>query len=163
MFFRDMQSTASVIECAAGKKEAKVKILLGILFLLHGLISAMQAKGTFNPTRNRPNPDWIGWWRVSFGTSWLIKDTAVKNGLGTVFGFLWIAAGALLFAAGLSLLGIIIPNSLWRTLAGTGASVSLVILFIYVHPFYGIGILANLAILIVLLWMKWPTPVTLGF
>jgi len=46
-----------------------VKMLLGILFLLHGLISAMQAKGTFRPTVNRPNPDWIGW-RPSF-RSWI--------------------------------------------------------------------------------------------
>jgi len=139
-----------------------VKILLGILFLLHGVISAMQAKGTFNPTANKPNPDWLGWWPVPFGASWLLKDAAEKRSIGTVFGILWIVAGVVLFAAGLSLLGVIVPNNLWRTLAGIGASISLVILFIYMHPFYGIGILANLAILIVLLWIQWPKPETLG-
>jgi len=40
--------------------------------------------------------------------------------------------------------------------------VSLVVLVVYAHPLYAIGIAADLAILLVLLWAQWPSVETLG-
>jgi hypothetical protein len=33
---------------------------------------------------------------------------------------------------------------------------------LYVHPLYAVGIGANIAILVFLLWIKWPSPTILG-
>jgi hypothetical protein len=43
-----------------------------------------------------------------------------------------------------------------------GAVISLLLFIIYAHPLYAIGIGANLAILLVLLWAKWPSFEVLG-
>ena len=49
-----------------------------------------------------------------------------------------------------------------RLLAGLGAVISLVLFVFYVHPLYAVGIGANIAILVSLLWLKWPSPDVLG-
>jgi hypothetical protein len=59
-------------------------------------------------------------------------------------------------------LGFIIPSPWWRVLAGVGAAVSMVLLIVYAHPLLIVGIGANLAILIVLLWIGWPSAAVLG-
>jgi hypothetical protein len=100
---------------------------------------------------------------VNLGQSWLLKYFgSVTPLLGVLVGVLWISAGVCLVAAALGLFGVIIPTNLWRLLAGIGAGISLVLFVFYVHPLYAIGVGANIAILLVLLWAKWPTPVTLG-
>jgi hypothetical protein len=137
-----------------------MKTLLVILVFLHGLITTMQSKGSFNPKANNANPKWLSWWPTSLGQSWLVPQTKL---LGLVVGFFWIVSGIAILAAGLSLLGIIIPIQWWRMLIGIGASIALILLILYAHPLYVIGILANLGILIVLLWIKWPKPITLGY
>jgi hypothetical protein len=67
-----------------------------------------------------------------------------------------LVGGIALVAAGLGFLGMPVPSSWWAPLAIAGAMLSLSMLFIYLHPLYAIGIAANLAILIVLLWTRWP-------
>jgi hypothetical protein len=44
---------------------------------------------------------------------------------------------------------------LWRSLALIGVAISLVMLAIYLHPFYGIGIIASVVLLAALLWKQW--------
>jgi hypothetical protein len=45
----------------------------------------------------------------------------------------------------------LVPAEWWRILARTGAILSLIMLVLYLHPFYGIGFGANILLLIVLL------------
>jgi hypothetical protein len=47
-------------------------------------------------------------------------------------------------------------------LALTGAVISLVMLIIYLHPFYGIGIGASIVLLAALVWEQWPLLDRLG-
>ena len=46
--------------------------------------------------------------------------------------------------------------------AGVGAGLSLLLFVPYAHPLYAVGIGADLAIIIALLWLKWPGAGTLG-
>lgn len=135
-----------------------MKILVSILLVLHGLITSLQASGNFSPKTEIRNPDWLGWWPVPLGRSWLLvrlgSDTSAVK---IVLGLLWLIAGLMLLAAGSGLLNFIIPSHLWRIFAGIGASLSLILLAIYLHPFFIIGIMANFAILISLLWIGWPS------
>jgi hypothetical protein len=140
-----------------------LRILVSVLLVIHGLITASQSTGSFNPTGGAPNPQWVSWWPVSMGQSWLLARLGLERSpLGTILGVSWLIAGACLLAAGLGLFGFLVPTSWWRLLAGLGAVTSLVLFIFYVHPLYAVGIGANIAILVSLLWLKWPSPDVLG-
>jgi hypothetical protein len=53
--------------------------------------------------------------------------------------------------SGPGVIGFVVPAIWWRSLAVTGAVLSLVMLAIYLHPFYGIGIGACIVLLAALL------------
>lgn len=140
-----------------------MRITVALLLLVHGLITTAQAGSGFNHSEGVANPSWLSWWPVNPGQSWLLKLLGLtKPILGTLAGILWIIAGLCLISAALGLFGFIIPTNSWRLLAGLGAAISLVLFMFYAHPLYVVGIGANLAILLVLLWAKWPTPEMLG-
>lgn len=140
-----------------------MRILVAILLLIHGLITMAQSGTGFSSSGGAANPRWLNWWPTNLGQSWLIKVGGTPKPLfGTLTGMFWIAAGLCLVAAALGLLGVIIPTHLWRVLAGIGAVLSLVVFVFYAHPLYAAGIAANLAILLILLWMKWPSIAQLG-
>jgi hypothetical protein len=140
-----------------------MKIFIIVLLIIHGLITGMQSGGSFNPTGGTPNPKWVSWWPTPLGQSWLLARFGIEKSLfGSLAGVLWIIAAACLIAAALGLAGFIVPISWWRALAGAGAIISLFLFILYVHPLYAIGIGANLAILLVLLWARWPSASVLG-
>jgi hypothetical protein len=140
-----------------------MRIIVSILLVVHGLITASQASGSFNPSGGVANPAWLTWWPGALGQSWLLARLGLERSFfGTLAGVLWLIAGACLIAAGLGLFGFVVPTPLWRILAGAGATISLFLLVLYVHPLYAVGIGANIAILVFLLWIKWPSPTILG-
>ena len=140
-----------------------MRIIVSILLLVHGLITSVQAGTGFSPSEGVANPSWLSWWPVNLGQSWFLKHFGLTQPvLGTLAGILWIIAGISLIAASLGLFGFIIPTSLWRFLAGLGAGIPLVLFVFYAHPMYAVGIGANLAVLLFLLWAKWLTPEMLG-
>ena len=67
-------------------------------------------------------------------------------------GSIWLVAGITLLAAGLGAFGLVVPHTWWRSLALIGAVISLVMLTVYFHPLFGIGIGASIVLLIALLW-----------
>jgi hypothetical protein len=140
-----------------------MRIVVAIALLLHGLITALQSKGNFTLTEGTPDPPWLHWWPVSLGKSWILPIFGLeKPPISFFFGVLWLVAGSFLVSASLGLFGFLIPSAWWRLLAGIGAVLSLVIFIFYAHPLFIVGISANLAILLVLLLLKWPSPEVLG-
>lgn len=135
-----------------------MQTLIAALLILHGLIVAAQSSGSFKPPAGGlQNPTWVAWWPTNLGRSWLLSSLGLERiPFTTVVLLLNLAGGIAIIAAGLSLLGIVIPASSWGTLAVVGAAISLFMLVVYLHPLYTVGIGANLAILIALLWMRWP-------
>jgi hypothetical protein len=140
-----------------------MRIVVCILLLIHGLITMAQYRTGFNLSAGVANPVWLNWWPVNLGQSWLFRQLGMeKTVISTLVGILWIIAGLCLVAAALGLFGFILPVNLWRPLAAAGAILSLVFFVFYAHPFYLLGIGANIAILLVLLWARWPAPEILG-
>lgn len=134
-----------------------MKILIACLLIAHGLIVAAQAGGSFGGGAYLTNPVWLRWWPTALGQSWLLAGVRAEGGiLEAVGGIVWLAAGAALAAAGLGLLGIVVPHEWWRGLAVAGAGASLLMLLVYLHPFFGVGMAASTAVLVVLLWVGWP-------
>lgn len=142
-----------------------MKIFVGVLLLVHGLVTAAQSIGYFGASSGgTANPGWLGWWPTTLGESWLpaLRGTQRPALADSLTGVLWLVAGAALIAAALGLFGFLVPPTYWRALAGAGAIVSLVLLVVYAHPLYAIGFAADLAVLLVLLLGQWPSPETLG-
>jgi hypothetical protein len=140
-----------------------MKLLLAVLLIIHGLIVAAQAGGSFNPGPGIANPSWLPWWPTALGQSWLLsRPGLVGSPLVGVGGLLWLAAGVALVAAGLGILGVVVPPVWWRPLAVAGAALSLFMLFVYLHPFYTLGIGADVVLLVALLWLHWPRPEVIG-
>ena len=129
-----------------------MKIFIAVLLIVHGLITAAQAGSSFRPSGGVANPGWLAWWPTGLGQSWIWSSLGMEGSfLARMGGLLWLAAGAALIAAGLALLGVLVPAGWWRGLALAGAALSLLMLAIYLHPFYAVGILSSVLVLISLL------------
>lgn len=137
-----------------------MKLVLSVLLIVHGLIVAGQAAGSFGSTipGEVQNPSFVNWWPVNMGRSWLLSWLGLDKTLAIyrLGGLLWLTGGIMLVAAGLSVLGFVVPPDLWRGLAIGGAAISLFMLALYFHPLTIIGTASSLAVLIALLWAKWP-------
>ena len=140
-----------------------MKILISVLLIIHGLIVAGQAAGSFGSTipNEIQNPSFVSWWPVNMGRSWLFSWLGLEQTLGVyrIGGLLWLAGGIALVAAGLGVLGFIIPVDWWRNLAISGGDVSLFMLAVYFHPMTIIGTASSMAVLVALLWARWPSPI----
>jgi hypothetical protein len=141
-----------------------LKYVIAAILAGHGFIVATQSGSNFgNKSSQALNPAWLSWWPTALGHSWFLTAFKLEGTLvDKIFGVLWLASGLCLLAAALGILGFIIPKESWRTLAGIGASGSLVILLLYLHPFYIVGTLLDVAILIALFWAKWPPALLMG-
>lgn len=136
-----------------------MKLFIAILLILHGLTTAAQSSGSFGSTASSgiQNPSWVSWWPTNLGQSWLLSWLGLEKAPFTwISGVLWLAGGIALAAAGLGVLGFIIPSDWWRTLAIAGGAISLFMLVVYLHPFTIIGTALSIAILVALLWVHWP-------
>jgi hypothetical protein len=143
--------------------ENEMKILFAVLLVVHGFIVAAQSSGSFHPSAGVKNPSWLTWWPVNLGQSWLLSPSGLEQTLiARAGGLLWLAAGIALAAAGLGVFGILVPPGWWRSLALAGAIISLGMLALYLHPFYGIGLGASTILLIALVWGQSPLLDQLG-
>lgn len=137
-----------------------MKLLISALLIIHGLIVAGQAAGSFGSTipNEVQNPSFVSWWPINMGRSWLLSWLGLEKNLIVyrVGGLLWLAGGIALVAAGLGILGFIVPPEYWRSLAVGGAAISLFMLTVYFHPITIIGTASSLTVLVALLWAQWP-------
>jgi hypothetical protein len=134
-----------------------MKILLACLLIVHGLIVAAQSAGSLAHSAPLANPTWLRWWPTALGQSWLWAGLRAKGSvLETIDGVIWLVSGLALAAAGLGLLGVLIPPVWWRPLAFAGGVASLGMLLLYFHPLLGVGLTASAALLVCLLWVQAP-------
>ncbi len=137
-----------------------MKLIISILLIVHGLIVALQSAGSFKPVAGPigvENPTWISWWPTRLGQSWLLSGLGLeKTSVIAIGGLLWLVGGIALIAAGLGVFGFIVTLAWWRNLALLGAGISLFMLLVHFHPLSIIGTASSLAVLIALVWLRWP-------
>jgi hypothetical protein len=102
------------------------------------------------------------------GRSWLLTNVLGETASRTVGLVIYIACTVGFLAAALGVMGWLVPNDWWRTLALVFAVVSLVGLLFYWHSlaamFNKLGALGvNLVILVGLQLLNWPSEADLGF
>jgi hypothetical protein len=117
--------------------------------IIHGLITSVIGLTSIS----RPDapamsvPGWLGWWPGPFGRSWVIDALHLGSVGAMVGGLLWLVAGLALVAAGAGWLGLIGPHGVWQPLALAGATMGLVALALYFHPFYLAAVVIDLAVI----------------
>lgn len=114
-----------------------LRFIIAAILIVHRLIVSAQSIGGFKPGAGVANPAWLNWWPTVLGQSWLLARLDLEKALSWVSSILWLVGGLLLLAAGLSIFGFIIPQGYWRVLAVVGAAISLFLLLVYLHPFFG--------------------------
>lgn len=134
-----------------------MSVLIAVLMILHGLISAAFSLGNFSTMAPVPNPDWLSTW-PRMGQSWLLTWAGLERSpLNILGGLLYLLGGAAFITAGMGLLSFAVPQSWWPTLALAGAVLTLAALLLYFHPYYVVGIAISLAVLVSILWLHWPS------
>jgi small-conductance mechanosensitive channel len=145
-----------------------LRIIVTIVLFVHGIGHAMgiiPALGVLN-VGNESSPSGLrNWSSHSWLLTKLLGDTAARIVSIVLFG----AALVGFIGAALGLLGWLVPHELWRTLAIASAVISLVTIALYwkalilffPHKVCCTG--ADVATLVCLLWMQWPSEASLGF
>ena len=136
----------------------------GLLFgalMIHGLGHG-GALGALAWIASRPN-DPTGGWQAA--RSWLLPALPAASATLIASTF-WVVSMLGFVAAALAFWGIVLPGDLWRPLAIGSAVVSLVGMTLFFGtwpPFNTVAALAvNVAVLISLLWLRWPAIADIG-
>ena len=144
-----------------------LRTLIVVVFLIHGvgqfmgIIPALRLFGT----ESGGGPEWFRNWTSD---SWLLTDLVGSAATRIVCLLLFGAAFIGFVTAGLGLAGGLVPYGWWRPLAVASAAIALValILFwdalIYFFPHKVGDIAVNLAVLVCLLGLSWPSDAALG-
>jgi hypothetical protein len=119
-----------------------MQILFGVLVAAHGLITLAIGAGTMSSKAVAVAAPGTDWYPVALGQSWLLHGDVAKVGGG-----LWLIAGVGLVATAAAIFGFVLPTAAWPTLALMSAVMALLALATFFHPYYAVGIAANLAII----------------
>lgn len=129
------------------------KIALGLFIITHGLVHAILAIAP-NPADANAKP---GAFFTAAERSWLLPQLGLNASTIQWIGIILVVLSTLGFVlAGLGVFGVAGLSTIWRTLAVISACISLVLLIVFWHPWLPVGVLIDIAILVALLWAKWP-------
>jgi hypothetical protein len=138
-----------------------VKLIVGAALLLHGLGHG-GALGALIWIDRRPGTDTGGW---QAARSWAFPALASTTAT-TVASVFWVLAMIGFVAAAMALWGFLLPADVWRPVAVVSAIVSLLGIALFIGtwpPFNTVAALGmNVAVLVALLWLHWPSQAMLG-
>lgn len=133
-----------------------LRILLIIFLAAHGYIHMSLAQVPTPKPGALHTPFMPAWWRADVDSTWPVAKLGLSPSATRTLGWvLWLlttagyvlAAAALLFAPS--------QPALWQGLTAGSSILSLVLLALYWHPWYPVGVLISLALLAGVV-MKWP-------
>jgi hypothetical protein len=130
-----------------------LRLVLAFILVFHGVGHALGILPAFGITLGKNHA----------AGSWLFGEATGTGGLREVGFALWSVTLLGFLAAGLSLLGWLVPQSWWQTLAIGSAMLSILTLAVF---WWGLPLLfphkvgataVNVAVLVCLLWLRWPS------
>ena len=135
-----------------------LRILIAIVLIAHGIGHVL---GVMPPLGVRLS-------ETHSAHSWLFSRLLGDIGARVIGGLIWLLVLVAYIGAGLGLLGWLVPQAWWQPLAFGGAALSLVGLFLFWNAFptpfpNNVAIIAvNVAVLLSLLWLRWPPSIVSG-
>ena len=135
---------------------ATLRILFILFLAAHGYIHMSLAQVPVPQPGALHTPFLPSWWRADVDSTW----PAVKLGLSpsatrTLGWALWLLTTAGFVLAAAALLFAPAQPAFWQGLTAGASVLSLVLLVLYWHPWYPVGVLLSLALLAGVV-MKWP-------
>ena len=135
-----------------------LRILIGVLFLLHGVIHGILA---VSPNPNAAKPvvatffsEWASPWLRGMLSGGTLQIIAIA---------LAVIAGVGFFAAGLAMFDILLPHDWWRALAIASSVVSLVLCVLFWNVYLIVGPVVAIGIIVVVGFLHWPAEAALRF
>lgn len=101
--------------------------------------------------------------------SWLLTPLIGDKASRVISTVLFLAAFIGFIAAAFGIIGWLVPHEQWRSLAVLSAVISLTALFLFWNSFVALfpnkigAIAVNLAVLVCLLYLNWPTEADIGY
>lgn len=129
-----------------------LRVLWVIVLVFHGVGHALGVLPAFGLTLSRTHA----------AGSWILADSSGVAGGRQVGYVLWVVTLVGSIAAGLALLGWLIPQSWWQGLAIVSAALSMMMVvfywwglpFMFPHKLGAIAV--NVGVFVCLLWLRWP-------
>jgi hypothetical protein len=144
-----------------------LRVIIALIFAFHAVGHAMGIIPALGLVSQGGSSQ--GWLRNWSSHSWLLTNL-LGNTVSSILCIILYGAALIGFlAAALSLLGWGIPHEWWRTLAAVSAIVSLIAILLYwnalifLFPHKAGALAINIATLVCLLLLNWPTEADLGF
>jgi hypothetical protein len=145
-------------ELEKGEGFVFLRILIGVLFILHGVIHGILA---VSPNPNAAKPvvatffsEWAGQW---------LRGMLSGSALQIIAIVLAVIAGAGFIAAGLAMFDFLLPHDWWRALAIASSVVSLVLCALFWNTYLIVGPVVAIGIIVVVGLLRWPTEAMLGY
>jgi hypothetical protein len=145
----------------------KLRIAIAAVLFFHGighLMGVIPALGII-PVK-ASSPDWLKGWT---SRSWLLTNLIGSTAASVLCAILFALGFVGFVSTGFSVLGWLVPHDTWRTLATASAVLSLLTVALYWNGLmlffpHKVGALSvDLATLVCLLWLNWPTEAAIGF
>jgi hypothetical protein len=136
-----------------------LRIIIALVFVVHGVGHSMGIIPAVRPV------DVKGW----SSHSWLLTPLLGEAASRIISIILYLAALVGFLAAALGLMGWLVPHDTWRTLAVASAVISLVAIALFWNAFVSLipnklgAIAVDVATLVCLLGLNWPSEADLGF
>ena len=138
-----------------------IKLIAAGVLLAHGLAhgGALGALAWIRLRPGTPTGDWLA------ARSWLIPSLPADTATTFASAF-WIVSLVGFVVAAMSFWGLIVPAGVWRPLAVAAALVSAtgIVMFLGTWPMFNtlaaLGV--NVAVLVAVLWLRWPSEAILG-
>ena len=135
-----------------------LRILIGVLLLLHGVIHGILA-ALPNPEADKPVA-------ATFFSEWAapwLRDLLSGSALQVIALVLAVVAGISFIAAGLAMFDVLLPHDWWRALAVAASVVSLLLCLLFWNSYLIVGPVVAIAIIVVVGLLKWPAEAMLGY
>ena len=141
--------------------DSTIKLLIAAALALHGLGHG-GALGALAWIAARPGSDTGGWHAAR---SWLLPTLPAETAT-TLASVLWVLSLVGFVAAALGFWGILVPGEAWRPLAVVAAVISTVGIVLFIGTWPAFNTMAalgmNVAVLVALLAMRWPSETMFG-
>ena len=129
-----------------------LRIVIGIFLIAHGLVHWV----LIAPPPNIPDTG-IGGFLTN---SWLVGNLGLNEAVARWLGITLIVLATIGFVtAGIVVLG---SQEWWRVLAVVSAAISIILLVFFWNSWFVVGPLLDVAILVALLWIHWPSVDVIG-
>lgn len=134
-----------------------LRIVIALFLIAHAWIHVGLAQVPLPQPNGLRTPFFPSWWRDAVDTTWPVSKLGLAPQAARPLGWgLWMLVTVGYVAAGLALLLTPGQTVLWQSLAAGASGLSLLLLALYWHAWYPVGVLIDLGLLAAI-YLRYPS------